>query len=341
VVDSSDKAVLSDARGRALGDLRISVTDRCNFRCSYCMPREHFGNEHVFLSRSELLSFEEIARVSRVAAELGVRKLRLTGGEPLLRSELPRLVELLARIPGVDLALTTNGSLLARHAAALASAGLRRVTVSLDAIGAEAFRRMTDSSYSVEDVLAGIDAAARAGLGPVKVNAVVRRGLNDEEILPLARHFRGSGHILRFIEYMDVGITNGWKLDQVVSAREIVERIGSEFSLLALDRNYKGEVARRYGYRDGAGEIGVIASVTQPFCGDCQRLRLSSDGQLYTCLFARSGYDLRARLRSGSSDEELSASVRELWSARGDRYSEQRSEKTRSLRRVEMSYIGG
>lgn len=333
--------MLSDARGRGLGDLRISVTDRCNFRCSYCMPREHFGNEHVFLSRSELLSFEEIARVSGVVAELGVRKFRLTGGEPLLRSELPRLVELLARIPGVDLALTTNGSLLARHAAALASAGLRRVTVSLDAIGAEAFRRMTDSSYSVEDVLAGIDAAARAGLGPVKVNAVVRRGLNDEEILPLARHFRGSGHILRFIEYMDVGITNGWKLDQVVSAREIVERIGSEFPLLALDQNYKGEVARRYAYRDGAGEIGVIASVTQPFCGDCQRLRLSSDGQLYTCLFARSGYDLRARLRSGSTDEELSASVRELWSARGDRYSEQRSEKTRSLPRVEMSYIGG
>jgi cyclic pyranopterin phosphate synthase len=240
VVDSSDKAVLSDARGRALGDLRISVTDRCNFRCSYCMPREHFGNEHVFLSRSELLSFEEIARVSRVAAELGVRKLRLTGGEPLLRSELPRLVELLARIPGVDLALTTNGSLLARHAAALASAGLRRVTVSLDAIGAEAFRRMTDSSYSVEDVLAGIDAAARAGLGPVKVNAVVRRGLNDEEILPLARHFRGSGHILRFIEYMDVGITNGWKLDQVVSAREIVERIGSEFPLFGAGSKLQG-----------------------------------------------------------------------------------------------------
>lgn len=340
-MDSSSQAVLTDARGRPLGDLRISVTDRCNFRCSYCMPREHFGNDHVFLPRSELLSFEEISRVAHIAAGLGVRKLRLTGGEPLLRSGLPHLVELLAALPDVDLALTTNGSLLVRHAEALARAGLRRVTVSLDAIGAEAFRRMTDSSYSVEDVLSGIDAAARAGLGPIKINAVVRRGVNDGEIVPLARHFRGSGHILRFIEYMDVGITNGWRLDQVVSAEQIVERIASEFPLTPIERNYEGEVARRYRYSDGAGEVGVIASVTQPFCGACQRLRLSSDGQLYTCLFARTGFDLRGRLRAGESDAQISAQLRELWSARADRYSEQRSEKTRSLPRVEMSYIGG
>ncbi|HET9934731.1 MAG TPA: GTP 3',8-cyclase MoaA [Polyangiaceae bacterium] len=332
---------LSDARGRPLGDLRISVTDRCNFRCGYCMPREHFGKGHVFMPRAELLSFEEIARVARVVSKLGVRKLRLTGGEPLLRSELPSLVAMLAEIPEVDLALTTNGSLLARHAEALARAGLKRVTVSLDAITPAAFQLMADAPYSVDDVLAGIEAAARAGLGPVKINAVIRRGMNDAEIPLLARKFRGTGHIVRFIEYMDVGITNGWKLDQVVTAREIVERIHREFELEPVERNYEGEVASRYRYRDGAGEVGVIASVTQPFCGACQRLRLSSEGKLYTCLFGRTGYDLRARLRSGASDEELDGIVRSLWQERNDRYSEQRSEKTRSLPRIEMSYIGG
>ncbi|MFZ5895297.1 MAG: GTP 3',8-cyclase MoaA [Myxococcota bacterium] len=334
-------APLSDARGRPLGDLRISVTDRCNFRCGYCMPRAHFGKDHVFLQRSELLSFEEIGRVARIAADLGVRKLRLTGGEPLLRSELPRLVTQLAAIPNVDLALTTNGSLLTRYAKALADAGLNRVTVSLDAITPEVFQRMADAPYSVDDVLGGIDAAARAGLGPVKINCVIRRGMNDAEIVLLARHFRGSGHIVRFIEYMDVGITNGWRLEEVVSAREIVEQISREFELVAVDQNYPGEVARRFRYRDGAGEIGVIASVTQPFCGACQRLRLSSEGKLYTCLFARTGHDLRARLRAGESDESISQSLAQLWRDRADRYSEQRSERTRSLPRIEMSYIGG
>lgn len=332
---------LTDARGRPLSDLRISVTDRCNFRCGYCMPREHFDKGHVFLPRAELLSFEEIGRVARLLAQLGVRKLRLTGGEPLLRSELPRLVAMLAEIPDVDIALTTNGSLLARHAEALARAGLKRVTVSLDAITQSVFELMTDAPYSVDDVLGGIEAAARAGLGPIKINAVIRRGMNDAEVPLLARQFRGTGHIVRFIEYMDVGITNGWKLDQVVSADEIVARIAREFELEPIARNYSGEVARRYRYRDGAGEVGVIASVTQPFCGDCQRLRLSSDGKLYTCLFSRAGYDMRSPLRDGTSDAELVAAVQRLWQQRSDRYSEQRSEKTRSLPRIEMSYIGG
>lgn len=340
-MEATTPTQLIDARGRPLADLRISVTDRCNFRCGYCMPREHFGKDHPFLPRSELLSFEEISRVARVLVKLGVRKLRLTGGEPLLRSELPHLVAMLAEIPNVDLALTTNGSLLARHAESLARAGLSRVTVSLDAITPEAFRLMTDAPYSVDDVLNGIDAAARAGLGPVKINAVIRRGMNDGEIPLLAERFRGTGHIVRFIEYMDVGITNGWKLDQVVRADEIVSRISRDFELEPIEQNYPGEVARRYRYRDGKGEVGVIASVTQPFCGACQRLRISSEGKLYTCLFGGMGYDLRARIRDGASDGELTDAVTALWRARTDRYSEQRSEKTRSLPRIEMSYIGG
>lgn len=330
-----------DARGRALRDLRISVTDRCNFRCSYCMPREHFGAGHAFLPRSELLSFEEIERFCRVAVGLGVRKLRLTGGEPLLRAKLHRLVALLGGLPGVELALTTNGSLLARDAVALAGAGLRRVTVSLDALDPLVFRRMADADYQVSDVLDGIEAAARAGLGPIKINTVVRRGVNDDQIVALARHFRGSGHIVRFIEYMDVGLTNGWQLQQVSSGREIIQLLSEQLPLEPVDANYAGEVARRYRYRDGSGEIGVITSVTRPFCGSCTRLRLSSDGKLYTCLFGTSFHDVRALLRADASDSRLRALVEELWRARVDRYSEQRSERTRGLPRVEMSYIGG
>jgi cyclic pyranopterin phosphate synthase len=330
-----------DARGRALRDLRISVTDRCNFRCRYCMPREHFASDHVFLPRAELLSFEEITRFAGVVAELGVRKLRLTGGEPLLRAKLSHLIRLLSALPDVELALTTNGSLLARDAQALADAGLRRVTVSLDALSPEVFRRMADADYDVNDVLGGIEAAARAGLGPIKINTVVRRGVNESEVLPLARHFRGSGHILRFIEYMDVGITNGWQLGQVMSGQELVQLLTRELPLEPLAANYEGEVARRFRYRDGGGELGVITSVTAPFCGDCTRLRLSSDGKLYTCLFGRSFHDVRALLRSGVSELALREFVVGLWQARSDRYSEERSERTRSLPRVEMSYIGG
>jgi len=332
---------LTDSLGRPLLDMRVSVTDRCNFRCSYCMPREHFDSAHRFLPRAELLSFEEITRAAGLFAELGVRKLRLTGGEPLLRAELPRLVEMLAQIQGLELALTTNGSLLAARAEPLRRAGLSRITVSLDALDPQVFRAMADAEYSVDTVLAGIDAASANELGPVKINTVVRRGVNDNEILPLVRRFRGTGHILRFIEYMDVGITNGWKLDQVLSGREIVERIDREFPLEPLDANYAGEVASRYRLRDGSGEIGVITSVTRPFCGTCSRARLSSDGKLYTCLFAHTGHDLRERLRRGDDDASLREFFRELWSARVDRYSELRSSRTRGLPRVEMSYIGG
>jgi cyclic pyranopterin phosphate synthase len=332
---------LLDRRGRPLRDLRVSVTDRCNFRCRYCMPREHFGPNHEFLPRSELLSFEEIARFARVSSALGISKVRLTGGEPLLRTELDRLVALLAAIPGVEVALTTNGSLLERKAAELARAGLHRVTVSLDALDPAAFRRMTDADYEPADVLRGIAAAERAGLGPVKINTVVRRGVNDGEVLPLARHFKGSGHVLRFIEYMDVGTTNAWSNAEVVGAREIVERIGQEMPLEPVPASSPGEVARRYRYVDGSGEVGVIASITEPFCGACTRLRLSSEGQLYTCLFATAGTDVRGPLRTGASDDELSALVRELWTRREDRYSELRVPGPRRLPRIEMSYIGG
>jgi cyclic pyranopterin phosphate synthase len=332
---------LRDSLSRPVRDLRISVTDRCNFRCVYCMPKEVFGHAYRFLDRRELLTFEEIERTARVFAGLGVEKVRLTGGEPLLRRELERLVEMLAAIPGLDLTLTTNGSLLPQKAQALADAGLGRVTVSLDSLDNEVFRGMNDVDFPVERVLAGIEAAAAAGLAPVKINMVVKRGVNDDSILPMARFFRGSGHILRFIEYMDVGHTNGWRLDDVVPATEIVETIDAEMQLEPLGPNYPGEVARRYRYRDGGGEIGVIASVTQPFCGACTRARLSAEGRLFTCLFATKGFDVRAILRGGASDPQVAEALSEVWRARADRYSEIRSAETLDLPKVEMSYIGG
>jgi cyclic pyranopterin phosphate synthase len=304
------------------------------------MPRALFGKGHRFLPRAEILTFEEIARVVRVASGLGVRKVRLTGGEPLLRSDLPKLVRMLSDVPGTELALTTNGSLLERLAAPLAEAGLRRITVSLDSLSPDVFRRMADADVDVGDVLRGLEAAERAGLRPIKVNAVVRRGENDGGILELARHFRGTGVIVRFIEYMDVGGTNGWRETDVVPAREIVERIDRELPLEPLEPAYPGEVARRYRYRDGSGEIGVIASVTQPFCGDCTRARLSADGHLYTCLFASRGTDLRPVLRSGAPDEALTALLGRVWQGRDDRYSEVRFAAERTPK-IEMSYIGG
>jgi GTP 3',8-cyclase len=335
-------AAAVDTLGRPLRDLRISVTDRCNFRCVYCMPKEVFGRDYRFLDRKELLSFEEIHRVARAFAAHGVQKLRLTGGEPLLRRDLERLVAMLARIPGIeDLTLTTNGALLTEKAHALAEAGLGRVTVSLDSLDDEVFRAMNDVDFPVQRVLAGIEAAAAAGLTPIKVNTVVKRGQNDGSILELASHFRGTGHVLRFIEYMDVGHTNGWRLDDVVPAAEIVSTIDSAWPLEPVDPGYRGEVARRYRYRDGAGEIGVIASVTQPFCGDCTRARLSAEGKLYTCLFAVRGHDLRAIVRNGATDEDLAEAIGRVWRGRTDRYSEIRSERTAGLQKVEMSYIGG
>jgi len=330
-----------DTLGRPVRDLRISVTDRCNFRCVYCMPKEVFGREYRFLERRELLTFEEIERTARVFAGLGVTKIRLTGGEPLLRRELERLVEMLARIPDLDLTLTTNGSLLPQKAGPLAAAGLRRVTVSLDSLDDPVFRAMNDVDFPVERVLAGVEAAAAAGLAPVKVNMVVKRGLNNESVVPMARYFRGTGHILRFIEYMDVGHTNGWRLDDVVPVAEIVAAIDAEFPLEPLEPNYAGEVARRYRYRDGEGEIGVIASVTEPFCGACTRARLSAEGRLFTCLFATKGFDVRALLRGGASDAELADALSGVWRMRADRYSEIRSAETLDLPKVEMSYIGG
>jgi cyclic pyranopterin phosphate synthase len=329
-----------DILGRPLRDLRISVTDRCNFRCVYCMPKEVFGRDYRFLPRRELLTFEEIERAARVFVDLGVQKLRLTGGEPLLRRDVEELVARLAALGDLDLTLTTNAALLAQKAQALADAGLTRVTVSLDSLDDEVFREMNDVDFPVARVLAGIDAAAEAGL-PVKVNVVVKRGLNEGSVVDIARRFRGTGHAVRFIEYMDVGASNGWRLDDVVPAAEIVAAIGAEFQLEPVDAAYRGEVAQRYRYRDGAGEIGVIASVTQPFCGDCTRARLSADGKLYTCLFAVRGHDLRAILRSGASDEELDTAIRAVWERRTDRYSELRTAETSSLRKVEMSYIGG
>lgn len=329
-----------DTLARPLRDLRISVTDRCNFRCVYCMPSEVFGHDYRFLPRRELLAFEEIERAARVFVGLGVHKLRLTGGEPLLRRDLELLIERLAGLGDVDLTLTTNGALLSQKAETLAQAGLTRVTVSLDSLDDEVFRAMNDVDFPVARVLGGIDAAAEAGL-PVKVNVVVKRGLNEGSVVDIARRFRGTGHVVRFIEFMDVGATNGWRMDDVVPAAEIVAAIAGEFPLEPVDPAYRGEVAQRYRYRDGAGEIGVIASVTQPFCGDCTRARLSADGKLYTCLFAIRGHDLRAILRSGAGDDELEAAIRAVWHHRNDRYSELRTESTSSLRKVEMSYIGG
>jgi GTP 3',8-cyclase len=328
-----------DTFGRPLRDLRISVTDRCNFRCVYCMPKEVYGRDHRFLERRELLTFEEITRVARTFAAAGVTKIRITGGEPLVRRDLDVLVAQLAEL-GVDLTLTTNGSLLPQKAQALADAGLRRITVSLDSLDDAIFRALNDVDFSVERVLAGIDAASAAGL-PVKVNAVIKRGVNDDQVVPLAGFFRERGHTLRFIEYMDVGHTNGWRLDDVVPAKEIVARLDDAFGVEPAEALYRGEVAQRWRYRDGAGEVGVIASVTQPFCGDCTRARLSAEGKLFTCLFAVRGHDLRALIRGGASDEELDVALRSVWGGRADRYSDLRSAATAGLDKVEMSYIGG
>jgi len=332
---------LADTRGREVRDLRISVTDRCNFRCTYCMPREVFDKDYPFLPRTELLSFEEITRIARIFAARGVRKLRITGGEPLLRKNVDELIEQLAAIPGVEITLTTNGVLLPRMAHRLKAAGLHRVTVSLDSLDDATFRRMNDADYPVSAVLEGIDAAVEAGLGPIKVNMVVKRGENDDGVVDMARHFRGTGHIVRFIEFMDVGSSNGWEMGAVVPSREIIERISAEFPLEQADPNYTGEVAERWRYVDGAGEIGVISSVTQAFCSTCTRIRLSTEGKLYTCLFAQSGHDLRALLRSGASDTELDHAIARIWMARTDRYSEIRTESTARQRKIEMSYIGG
>ena len=318
------------------------MTDRCNFRCTYCMPKEIFDRDYEFLAREMLLSFEEIARVTRVFAGLGVRKVRLTGGEPLLRANLEELIALLRDIESIeDLTLTSNGSLLRRKAQVLAEAGLNRVSVSLDSLDDAVFASMNDVDYPVGKVLDGIDAAAEAGLTPVKVNVVVKRGVNDHEVVAMAEHFKGTGHIVRFIEFMDVGHTNGWRLDDVVPAAEVVKAIHARHPLEPVASGYKGEVAERYRYQDGSGEIGVIASVTRPFCGDCTRARISADGQLYTCLFATSGHDLRGMLRDGASDEEVAAFLGSTWAKRDDRYSEIRSTDTVGLPRVEMSYIGG
>jgi GTP 3',8-cyclase len=350
-----------DLLDRPLRDLRVSVTDRCNLRCPYCMPREVFGSAHRFLDRSQLLSFEEIARLVRIAATQGVRKVRLTGGEPLLRRELDALVAMLAAVEGIDeVALTTNGTTLAAHAEQLARAGLDRVTVSLDALDEEVFHSMSDSRFALARVLAGIDAAQEAGLAPVKVNMVVRRGVNDHCVLEMADHFRNTPQILRFIEYMDVGATNGWRLDDVVPADEILAQVDGRWPLRRLPARRAGEVAARWAYRDGGGEVGVIHSVTEPFCDGCSRARLSADGRLYTCLFAERGHDLRTPLRDGATDAQLAALLREIWGARADRYSQLRAQRARAAeagdrdndstgqdprerrsRRIEMSYIGG
>jgi cyclic pyranopterin phosphate synthase len=347
---SAPSGLLADALGRPLHDLRISVTDRCNFRCVYCMPKEVFDKNYAYLPHSSLLSFEEITRVARLFVAHGVEKIRLTGGEPLLRKDLERLIaqlRLLSTPSGrpLDLTLTTNGSLLARKAQALKDAGLDRVTVSLDAIDDAVFKRMNDVDFSVSDVLAGIDAAHAVGLGPVKVNMVVKGGMNDAQILPMARHFKGTPTILRFIEYMDVGASNGWNMDEVIPSGEVVRRISAEMPLEPIGANYAGETAARWRYVDGSGEVGVISSVTQAFCADCSRIRLSTEGKLYTCLFATRGHDLRALLREGRSDPEILSAIAQLWSRRADRYSETRTINTEGLsrgdRKIEMSYIGG
>ena len=335
---------LGDTYGRPLRDLRISVTDRCNFRCPYCMPAELYGEEFTFLPRSEILSFEEIERLTRVFVDLGVAKIRLTGGEPLVRAHLPELIERVAAVdPGIDLAMTTNGALLAPVVQDLAKAGLRRITVSLDSLDPDVFTAMCGRDNVHPDVvLEAIDAAAAAGFTPVKINCVVQRGVNDHTIVDLARHFRGTGHIVRFIEFMDVGTLNGWDMSQVVTAAEIVDKIGADVPLEPVGANYVGEVAKRYRYVDGSGEIGIISSVSQPFCGDCSRARLSTEGQLVTCLFAAGGLDLRGPMRSGASDDELKALIAGCWTTRTDRYSEQRSALTiRPRKRVQMFQVGG
>ena len=331
---------LADTRARPMRDLRISVTDRCNFRCVYCMPREVFDSNYRFLKHEDILSFEEIARLARVFVGLGVSKIRLTGGEPLVRRNLDRLIAMLAEL-SVEVTLTTNGSLLAKQAAALKKAGLDRVTVSLDSLDDTTFRKMNDADFPVAKVIEGIDAAAAAGLGPIKVNMVVKRGVNDHSIVEMAERWRGTGHIVRFIEYMDVGSTNGWRMDDVIPSAEVVRRISARWSLEAIDPNYAGEVAERWRYLDGAGEVGVISSVTQAFCATCTRMRLSTEGSLYTCLFAQTGHDLKSLLRGGASDDELRNEVAAVWQRRADRYSEIRTAETAKNKKVEMSYIGG
>ncbi|HIM79742.1 MAG TPA: GTP 3',8-cyclase MoaA [Dehalococcoidia bacterium] len=331
--------------GRPLKDLRISVTDRCNFRCTYCMPAEIFGESYKFLPKNEILSFEEIARLARIFVEFGVNKLRITGGEPLLRTDLHKLIAMLTGMPGLeDLTLTTNAFLLPQQAQQLKDAGLQRVTISLDTLDDEVFKEMNGRGISIDRVLQGIDAAAAVGLAPIKINAVVQKGVNDHTVVDLARHFKGSGHIVRFIEYMDVGNRNGWKWDQVVPAAEIVQQIDAEMPLEPVDSNYPGEVANRYRYRDGQGEIGVISSVSQPFCANCTRSRLSTDGKLYTCLFASTGVSLRDEMRAGASDDDLRNLITRIWTRRTDRYSEERTELA-SLQnvpaKVEMYQIGG
>ena len=345
--------LLADTRARPLQDLRISITDRCNFRCVYCMPKEVFDKDYAFLPHSSLLSFEEITRIAALFVAHGVEKIRLTGGEPLLRKNVERLIAMLSalRTPDgreLDLTLTTNGSLLARKAQALKDAGLKRVTVSLDALDDKVFKQMNDVDFAVSDVLEGIEAAHRAGLGPIKINMVVKGGMNDQEIVPMARHFKDTPYILRFIEYMDVGASNGWKMDEVIPSAEVIRRIHAEMPLAAIAPNYTGETAGRWRYldkgSDGGGEIGVISSVTQAFCADCSRARLSTEGKLYTCLFATGGHDLRALMRGGKTDEEISTAIAHIWRARDDRYSELRTANTDGLqpgRKVEMSYIGG
>ncbi|HYD97627.1 MAG TPA: GTP 3',8-cyclase MoaA [Noviherbaspirillum sp.] len=342
--------LLADTLARPLQDLRISITDRCNFRCVYCMPKEVFDKNYPFLPHSALLTFEEITRIAKIFVAHGVHKIRLTGGEPLLRKDVEKLIAMLSALPTsdgrpLDLTLTTNASLLARKAQALKDAGLQRVTVSLDALDETVFRRMNDVDFPVSDVLHGIEAAHNAGLGPIKVNMVVKRGMNDQEILPMARYFKGSPFILRFIEYMDVGASNGWKMDEVVPSEEVLRRIGAEMPLEEIDPNYTGETAERWRYKDGGGEIGVISSVTRAFCSECTRARLSTEGKLYTCLFATGGHDLRTMLRDGRSDAEIASTVAHIWRARGDRYSELRTANTdltdQAIRKVEMSYIGG
>ena len=337
--------MITDTMGRPLKDLRISVTDRCNFRCTYCMPAEIFGESYKFLPKNEILSFEEIARLARIFVEFGVNKLRITGGEPLLRTDLHILIAMLTGMPGLeDLTLTTNAYLLPQQAQRLKDAGLQRITISLDTLDDEVFKEMNGRGISIDRVLQGIDAAAAVGLAPIKINAVVQKGVNDHTVVELARHFKNSGHIVRFIEYMDVGNRNGWKWDQVVPAAEIVQQIDAEMPLEPVDSNYPGEVANRYRYRDGQGEIGVISSVSQPFCANCTRSRLSTDGKLYTCLFASTGVSLRDEMRAGASDDDLKNLIARIWTRRTDRYSEERTELA-SLQnvpaKVEMYQIGG
>jgi GTP 3',8-cyclase len=336
----NDYAQLVDKLNRPIRDLRISVTDRCNFRCVYCMPKEVFGKDYQFLDHSSLLTFEEITRVARLFKEIGIEKIRLTGGEPLVRRNLEKLIEMLAKLE-LDLTLTTNASLLKKKARSLKDAGLKRVTVSLDSLDDTIFKAMNDVDFPVARVLEGIDYAASIGLAPIKVNMVVKRGVNDQDIVPMARYFKGSGHILRYIEYMDVGATNGWKMDDVIPSAEVIRRIHADMPMEAIDPNYSGEVAERWRYIDGSGEVGVISSVTQAFCRTCTRARLSTEGKLYTCLFATQGHDIRQMLRGDSSDQEILDYLTDIWRARGDRYSEIRSDATVKLQKIEMSYIGG